>query len=107
MFLDSRKRRGRRIGGNMKSFEERVCAIVTAIPPGRVLTYREAARRAGNGKAARAVGNIMAANRNPAIPCHRVVRSDGTLGGFNRGVAEKIRLLRAEGIRVEGRRILL
>ncbi|OHA53210.1 MAG: 6-O-methylguanine DNA methyltransferase [Candidatus Terrybacteria bacterium RIFCSPLOWO2_01_FULL_58_14] len=91
----------------MKGFEKRVRAIVAAIPRGRVLTYREVAQRAGNGKAARAVGNIMAANRDPAIPCHRIVRSDASVGGFNRGITEKIRLLRREGVRVEGDRIVL
>ena len=55
------------------------------------MTYKEVARRAGNPKAARAVGAIMRTNRNPDIPCHRVIRSDGSLGGYNRGGTERKR----------------
>lgn len=69
----------------MNLFAEKVRAIVAAIPPGQTLTYKEVARRAGNEKAARAVGAIMRTNYNEAIPCHRVVRTDGTFGGYNRG----------------------
>jgi O-6-methylguanine DNA methyltransferase len=61
------------------------------------MTYAEVARRAGNARAARAVGNIMRANYDPTIPCHRVVRSDGAPGGYNRGGPKaKERLLRDE-----------
>ena len=51
---------------------------------------------AGKPKAARAVGAIMRANHDPSVPCHRVVKSDGTLGGYNRGVERKRELLREE-----------
>ncbi len=61
------------------------------------MTYGEVARRAGNPRAARAVGTIMRANYDPTVPCHRVVRSDGTLGGYNRGVERKRELLRGGG----------
>ena len=63
------------------------------------MTYAEVARRAGNARAARAVGAIMRANRDPkTVPCHRVVRSDGALGGYSRGgKAVKKRLLTKEG----------
>lgn len=66
------------------------------IPAGRVLTYKEVAQRAGNAAAARAVGAILKTNYDPSIPCHRVVRSDGTLGGYNRGLKRKETLLRKE-----------
>ncbi|MBP9749573.1 MAG: MGMT family protein [Candidatus Pacebacteria bacterium] len=79
------------------SFHARVLAIVRAIPRGQTMTYGEVARRAGNPRAARAVGTIMRANYDPTVPCHRVVRSDGTLGGYNRGVERKRELLRGEG----------
>ncbi len=55
------------------------------IPKGKTLSYKQVAAKAGNAKAARAVGTIMAHNYNPKIPCHRVVRSDGGVGDYNRG----------------------
>ena len=62
------------------------------------MTYKEVAKRAGSKGAHRAVGNIMARNFNPQIPCHRVIKSDGTFGNYNRGgVKAKIKLLRQEG----------
>ncbi len=82
----------------ISSFHARVLAIVRAIPRGQTMTYGEVARRAGNPRAARAVGAIMRANYDPTVPCHRVVRSDGTLGGYNRGVERKRELLRGEGV---------
>ncbi len=80
-----------------RSFREKVFAVVKKIPRGEVLTYGEVAARAGNARAARAVGNILTTNYNPAIPCHRVIRSDGKLGGYNRGAAAKKRILQQEG----------
>jgi O-6-methylguanine DNA methyltransferase len=82
----------------MPTFNYKVKQVVRKIPRGQVCTYAEVARRAGNPRAARAVGAIMRANRDPQIPCHRVVRSDGTMGGYNRGGERaKRKLLRAEG----------
>jgi O-6-methylguanine DNA methyltransferase len=81
-----------------KSFTQKVYAIVAGIPRGKTMTYQEVARRAGSPRAYRAVGNIM--NKNPdtkKVPCHRVVRSDGTPGGYARGTKKKIALLRREG----------
>lgn len=82
---------------SLKTFKERVLAIVAKIPKGSVVTYKEVAVRAGSPGAARAVGSIMKSNFNPKIPCHRVIRSDGIAGEYNRGREEKIRKLRAEG----------
>ncbi len=68
------------------------------IPRGKTMTYGEVARRAGRPGAARAVGNIM--HNNPdtkKVPCHRVVRADGTPGGYAWGIKRKIALLRREG----------
>lgn len=79
-------------------FRDRVLEIVRAIPAGETMTYGEVAEAAGKPGAARAVGNIMSKNFNPDIPCHRVIRSDGKLGGYNRGVERKVVLLRAEGV---------
>lgn len=81
----------------MVSFRERVMQVVRAIPRGIVLTYEQVAARAGSPRAYRAVGNILSKNYDSAIPCHRVIRSDGTLGGYNRGALKKVELLRKEG----------
>jgi O-6-methylguanine DNA methyltransferase len=78
------------------SFTERVLEVVRRIPAGKTMTYREVAAAAGRPGAARAVGFVMKHNYDPAIPCHRVIRSDGKLGGYNRGVEQKLNLLRQE-----------
>ncbi len=71
----------------MKSatFKEKVLAVVRGIPKGSVMTYGTVAKKAGNAKAARAVGGYMKSNYDPTVPCHRVIRSDGTIGDYNRG----------------------
>jgi O-6-methylguanine DNA methyltransferase len=69
----------------MKTFTEKVRDIVRKIPKGKSMTYKEVATKAGNPMAARGVGAIMRSNYNRDIPCHRVVRSDGSLGSYNRG----------------------
>jgi methylated-DNA-[protein]-cysteine S-methyltransferase len=85
----------------MKTFSEKVRDVVRGIPRGKVMTYAEVARKAGNAKATRAVGSVMAKNFDPTVPCHRVIRSDGTLGNYNRGGTEaKRKLLQKEGARV-------
>jgi O-6-methylguanine DNA methyltransferase len=80
----------------IKTFKEKVFDVVRKIPKGKTLTYQEVARRAGNPKAFRAVGNILNTNFDLKIPCHRVIRSDGKTGGYNRGAANKVRILRKE-----------
>lgn len=83
----------------MKTFTEKTRDVVRKIPCGSVMTYKEVATAAGNSKAARAVANIMAKNYDLEIPCHRVIRSDGGLGGYNRGGTKKKRaILEAEGV---------
>lgn len=79
------------------TFTEKVLSIVAKIPKGQTLSYKQVAAAAGSLGAARAVGNMMKANWNKKIPCHRVIRSDGRPGGYNRGAALKVRRLRAEG----------
>ncbi|PIW37324.1 MAG: 6-O-methylguanine DNA methyltransferase [Candidatus Kerfeldbacteria bacterium CG15_BIG_FIL_POST_REV_8_21_14_020_45_12] len=85
---------------NSLPFTQKVLAIVKKIPRGKVMTYGEVAKMAGSPKAARAVGNIMSHNWNKSIPCHRVVKADGTTGGYNRGSAKKIKLLKSEGVNI-------
>jgi methylated-DNA-[protein]-cysteine S-methyltransferase len=83
----------------MTAFQERVVSELRKVPYGHTLTYGELAARAGSPKAARAVGSVMSHNRIPLIiPCHRVVGSAGSLGGFSapRGVAFKKQLLALE-----------
>lgn len=82
-----------------KTFTDEVKAVVARIPKGSVMTYKEVATKCGRPAAARAVANIMAANYDADVPCHRVIRSDGSPGGYNRGGAEKKRaILEAEGV---------
>jgi O-6-methylguanine DNA methyltransferase len=78
------------------SFRAKVLAVTKMIPLGKTLTYKQVAIKAGSPKAARAVGAVLKTNFDPRIPCHRVIRSDGTLGGYNRGVKNKAKILLAE-----------
>ena len=82
----------------MTEFSEKIYTIVRRIPRGKTMTYREVAMRAGRPRAFRAVGNILNRNYDSGIPCHRVVRSDGSHGGYNRGALKKERLLEGEAI---------
>ncbi|MDE1865942.1 MAG: MGMT family protein [Candidatus Micrarchaeota archaeon] len=87
-----------------KEFSERCRLAVKSVPRGRVTTYAAIAR-ALHSRAYRAVGTAMRNNRDPSVPCHRVVRSDGMVGGYNRGKETKVRILRGEGIKVVDGRI--
>ncbi len=83
-----------------KTFTERVFEVVRKIPKGKVLTYKEVAEKAGSPLASRAVGNILHTNHDPDIPCHRVIRSDGKLGGYNKGTIKKRKILEEEGCKI-------
>jgi methylated-DNA-[protein]-cysteine S-methyltransferase len=83
---------------NKTDFTKKVYAVVKRIPKGKTLTYKQVAVLAGRPRAYRAVGNILNKNFDPTIPCHRVIRSDGTAGGYNRGTRKKCRLLKSEGV---------
>lgn len=81
------------------NFTERVRNIVRKIPRGKTMTYKQIAELAGSPGASRAVGNIMHDNYDPEIPCHRVIRSDGKLGCYNRGGEQmKRKILQEEGV---------
>jgi len=83
----------------MTEFTTKVKDVVRKIPKGKVMTYSEVAVAAGRPKAARAVANIMAKNFDPDVPCHRVIRTDGSMGGYNRGGVEvKKQILKKEGV---------
>ncbi len=90
-----------------ENFQDTVLNLVKRIPAGKVTTYGEIAREiTGSVRAARAVARAVARNPYPiAIPCHRVVRSDGDVGGYSLGVEKKIKLLKAEGIEIKGRKV--
>lgn len=80
-----------------KTFTERVHDVVRAIPKGQIMTYKQVAEAAGSPRAARCVGTIMSKNYDETVPCHRVIRSDGTFAGYNRGGAKrKEQLLKEE-----------
>jgi O-6-methylguanine DNA methyltransferase len=80
------------------SFREKVFSVVKKIPKGKTMTYKTVAQRVGKPGAARAVGSILKTNFNKAIPCHRVIRSDGQMGGYNRGGSlAKRAILKKEG----------
>ncbi len=84
-------------------FQKKVWTALCKIPKGQTLTYAELAQRIGKPKAVRAVGNAVGKNPfAPAVPCHRVVRSDGMLGGYSGkgGIKTKIKLLTQEGVRL-------
>ncbi len=82
-------------------FADAVRAVVRAIPKGETLSYKAVAERAGKPHGARLVARIMARNFDPTVPCHRVIRSDGRAGGYNRGgEARKRAILRAEGVTI-------
>ncbi|MBI2609676.1 MGMT family protein [Candidatus Giovannonibacteria bacterium] len=81
------------------NFSKKVLNVVKKIPRGKTLTYKQVATRAGSPRAFRAVGNVLNKNYDPKIPCHRVIRSDGKTGGYNRGARRKMLLLRNEGFK--------
>jgi len=90
----------------MSEFQARVLKLVAMVPKGKVITYKELARAVGRPRAYRAVANALARNPQPLkIPCHRVVKSNGEIGGYKLGPKQKARLLLEEGVRVEGTKI--
>ncbi|MCA9364853.1 MAG: MGMT family protein [Candidatus Moranbacteria bacterium] len=88
------------------SFTENVWTVVKTIPCGRVLTYQQVAQRLGRPGASRAVGNALGKNRSKLVPCHRVVRSDGLVGGYFWGPEKKIARLKKEGVTIVDGRVV-
>lgn len=81
--------------------QEAVYRATQGIPKGKVRTYKSIARATGKSVHPRTVGIILNKNHNPEVPCHRVVSSDGSIGGYNKRVSEKIRKLKQEGVMVK------
>ena len=91
-------------------FTQSVYAMTSLIPMGKVTTYGAIAKAIGSPRAARAVGNALGANKNPiVVPCHRVVKGDGGLGGYSggEGPVTKAKLLAREGVKVSAGRVNL
>ena len=103
--MQAARRRERASASRSSVFSRRVLSVVRRIPAGRVATYGDVAAAAGNGRAARAVGNIMRDCRSRDVPCHRVVAAGGRLGGYGGNLELKRALLRAEGLVVVGHAI--
>lgn len=85
----------------MTKFQKKVLNIVKNIPSGKFLTYKEVAKKAGNKNAYRAVANILAQNKNPKIPCHRVIKNNNLIGGYfgsEKNSWTKAALLLKEGV---------
>lgn len=83
--------------GAQTPFAQKVYAIVSRIPAGKTLTYRDVAAKAERPNAYRAVGSILGKNRDARVPCHRVIRSDGGMGGYAfGGVDRKQKILERE-----------
>ncbi|HZC45852.1 MAG TPA: methylated-DNA--[protein]-cysteine S-methyltransferase [Candidatus Acidoferrum sp.] len=84
-------------------FKLRAYTSLRRVPPGAVITYHQLAAAIGKPDAQRAIGTTMATNPIPIfVPCHRVIKSDGTIGNYGGGVDNKLKLLRAEGFEVGG-----
>ena len=92
----------------MKSFQDKVLDLCKKIPKGKVTTYKIIGKKLGRrGQIYRAVGRALKENIYPVIiPCHRVVCSDGSIGGYSRGVKKKIALLKKEGVEVKDNKIV-
>ena len=88
------------------NFNQQCYEILSKIPKGNVVTYKQIAHIL-NTKAYRAVGNAMANNPKPIIvPCHRIINSNGCIGGYAYGIEKKISLLEKEGIRIKEGKIV-
>lgn len=88
------------------NFDKMVYELVARIPEGKVTTYAELARAAGKPKASRLIGRILNRNPNPiVVPCHRVVKSNSSVGGYASGSEAKRRLLEKEGVKISKEKI--
>ena len=81
-------------------FRQKIYKLIRKIPAGEILSYKKVAQLAGRPKAWRAVGNALNKNTSAEIPCHRVIRSDGLLGGYKQGGDKKAFLLKQEGVKI-------
>ena len=86
----------------LTKFEREVLHVLEFVPRGKVVSYGDLAKKIGNPQSSRAVGNALHKNPcAPKIPCHRVVKGNGLLGGFASGAKKKMALLKKEGIEIK------
>lgn len=91
----------------VSEFRQAVFNCIKHIPAGQVASYSQVAKAINKPRAARAVGNALNKNPDaPVVPCHRVVESDGSLGGYAEGRARKIALLQKEGVCVRNNKLV-
>jgi len=89
------------------SLDQKVYKKLTEVPQGKITTYGELANAVGMKNGQRVIGQIMKKNPYPGIiPCHRVVKSDGNVGGYAYGADVKTNMLRKEGIKIQNGKIL-
>ncbi|MCK4589683.1 MAG: MGMT family protein [Nanoarchaeota archaeon] len=86
-------------------FEKKVYSICKRVPKGKVTTYKAIAKKL-KCKGYQAVGNALNKNRDKKVPCHRVVKSSGEVGGFARGTKKKIEMLKKEGVGIKDGEVL-
>jgi O-6-methylguanine DNA methyltransferase len=88
------------------NFKEKVYEFTKKIPKGKVSTYKKVAVAIGSPRASRGVAMVLSKNFDPKIPCHRVVRTDGSLGGYNRGgIIGKAKILKSEGVLIKNGKV--
>ena len=92
--------------GRRLTFAEKVYSLCRKIPKGKISTYKIIGKKlGGKGQVYRAVGRALNRNKSKKVPCHRVIKSDGSVGGFAKGAKAKIRLLKKEGIKIKNNKI--
>jgi methylated-DNA-[protein]-cysteine S-methyltransferase len=90
----------------MKINQKTIYELIAKIPAGKVSTYKELARKISS-KAYRAIGQVVGKNPDaPEVPCHRIIKNNGEIGGYVFGVNKKITLLRLEGVEVKENKIV-
>jgi len=91
----------------LTKFEKQVLEAVRRVPRGKLVTYKQIAKIIKKPQAQRAVGNALEKNPYPIkIPCHRVIRADGKIGGHKWGETKKIELLKKEGIKIRNGKVV-
>ena len=93
------------INAKLSILTQKVYSLTKQIPKGKVIAYKGIAKELGNPKLARVVGNILNKNKDPKVPCHRIIRSDGRIGGYNQGCGKKLLLLKKEGVKIKNRKV--
>jgi len=91
----------------VSDFDRQVYAVIRQVPRGRLATYGQVARVLGRPGAARAVGNALHKNPwAPDIPCHRIIKANGDIGGYVQGRQVKTSLLASEGINIKDGQVI-